>query len=132
MSGPGEIAAAIVLVCAGKPVDPALIADGRVAKIKVPVSQDMLQAFRQDAPIAEIAFAGEGGAKHEWLVGGGGSATGQMKMLRLTKSGDPLSPFSFTAGNATRDGAGVWSFANEASGKCDLRPVKQQPEGSRP
>ena len=124
----GQVAATLMLVCAGKPLPDAGAGVGNVAVIKMPVSDAMLTAFKAEPPVAKMTFAGEAVGQREWIIGGAPDPAG-MKVLRLTKSNDPLSPLAFRAGMVTEQSGG-YAFKAVAAGKCDLRPQDTAPKGS--
>ena len=123
-----QVAATLVLVCAGKPLPDATVDAGSFAFMKIPVSDAMLAAFKADPPVAKMTFAGEAVGQREWIIGGSPDPAG-MKVLRLTKSNDPLSPFAFRAGMVTEQSGGP-AFKTVAVGKCDLRQQDIAPKGS--
>lgn len=116
-------ATALMLVCAGQPTSAAGAANGSVGVIRLPVNEAMREKLQAEPPIGRLHFLGEATPQREWIIGGSqDAATGQTQLIRLAKSGDPLSPFAFKAGTATQQGDEV-AFAVSVEGKCDIRPA---------
>jgi hypothetical protein len=124
-----QAAAALMLVCAGKPLPSAKADSGTVGVIRIPVNASMLEKLREEPPVGRLTFVGEAEPKREWIIGGSRDATtGQTTLIRLTKSKDPLNPFAFRGGRAM-DQSGLIAFEAFVEGNCFLSSAHTQPKG---
>jgi len=125
-----ETVAAAMLVCSGNPTLAAQADEGDVAVMKVPVTATMQEALKEEPPLSRLKYADEEAQRREWTIGGGRDPnTGEMTLLRLRRSENPIIPFTFVSGKAKQEDDGLVRFTPLAEGNCDLQMNREDETG---
>ena len=107
--------------------NPSTGSGGDIPVIKVPLTAEYAETFAaQNPPLNKTVFVGESESRHEWIIGNSPDPTAQqMKLLRVRISQRALaSPFDARFGTASKQADQSYTFTEELTGYCDLKPAQ--------